>query len=95
MSAVPETHLVQQVTVKNRHGLHARTAAMLVKTANRFQCELQLVRDGNAVNAKSIMGVLMLAAGQGSVLELIADGEDAAPAVAALVELFESGFHEE
>ncbi len=86
--------LARDVTVKNSHGLHARTAALLVKAANRFESEISLERDGNPVNAKSIMGVLMLAAAQGTVLRLSAEGPDAEAAVAALSALFERGFDE-
>ncbi|MHB1846215.1 MAG: HPr family phosphocarrier protein [Deltaproteobacteria bacterium] len=93
MAAAPE-RLSREVTVRNSHGLHARTAALLVKTANRFQCEIYLARDGNSINVKSIMGVLMLAAGQGTVLTLSAEGDDAGAAVEALSALFEAGFNE-
>ncbi len=89
-----ESRVVLQVEVKNVHGLHARTAATLVKAANRFQSEIEIEKDGNRVNGKSIMGVLMLAAGQGSVLTVSAEGPDAAEAMAALSALFEAGFHE-
>jgi phosphocarrier protein HPr len=90
-----ETRVVRQLTVKNSHGLHARTAAALVKTANHFQCEIELDKEGSRVNAKSIMGVLMLAAAQGTVLTVTAEGADATEAMAALVALFEAGFNEE
>ncbi len=94
MTAAPEFRVVRQVTVTNSHGLHARTAAILVKTANRFACEIQLDKEGARVNAKSIMGVLMLAAAQGTVLTVTAEGPDAPQAMAALVTLFEAGFDE-
>lgn len=89
-----ERRVVRALTVKNAHGLHARTAAVLVKTANRFECEVQIEKDGSTVNAKSIMGVLMLAAAQGTVLTVSAEGPDAAEAMAALEALFEAGFNE-
>lgn len=94
MTAALETRVVRQLTVKNSHGLHARTAAALVKTANHFECEIEMEKDGSKVNAKSIMGVLMLAAAQGTVLTVTAEGPDAGAAMAALEALFEAGFNE-
>lgn len=90
-----ETRLERELTIKNSHGLHARTAALLVKATNRFSCEIFLEKDGSTVNAKSIMGVLMLAAGKGSVLTAYTEGPDAEAAMAAIVALFEAGFNEE
>ena len=90
--------------VTNKLGLHARAAAKLVQTAARYKCEVKLARidadtSGSAqateVNAKSIMGVLMLAAAMGSTVRLHAEGDDAEEAVAALVALFEGKFGEE
>ncbi|MBM3857780.1 MAG: HPr family phosphocarrier protein [Verrucomicrobia bacterium] len=81
--------------IVNRHGLHARPAALFVKTANRFQAEIWIEKEGERVNGKSIMGLMMLAAGKGSTLSLIADGEDADELVKALEELVKSGFGEE
>jgi phosphocarrier protein len=92
---VPNERLVQKFTVLNAHGLHARSGAMLVKAANRFESEILIEKDGNAVNGKSIMGVLMLAAGKGSQLTVTVEGPDAREAMSALAELFEAGFHEE
>jgi phosphocarrier protein len=80
--------------VTNSHGLHARTAAILVKAANRFECDILLDKEGSRVNAKSIMGVLMLAAAQGTVLTVMAEGPDAEQAMAALEALFQAGFDE-
>jgi phosphocarrier protein HPr len=91
---VPEARVVRELTVKNPNGLHARTAAMLVKAANRYQSDIQIAKDGSTVNAKSIMGVLMLAAAQGTILTVVAEGADAVEAIAALAALFESGFDE-
>lgn len=82
------------VTIRNSLGLHARPAAQLVRMAAGFTARIELERDGMAVNAKSIMGVMMLAAEQGAVLQLRAEGEDADAAVAAIAQLFESGFGE-
>ena len=84
------------LAVKNQLGLHARAAARLVRTANRFQSNLRLERiDGSAsADAKSILHVLMLAAGGGTELRAIAEGRDEAEAIAALSGLFEDGFGE-
>lgn len=81
-------------TIVNRLGLHARAAARLVQLANRFPCEITLSRDGQTANAKSIMGVLMLAAAQGSELLVRAEGESADEALASIGELIETGFGE-
>ncbi|HTP50389.1 MAG TPA: HPr family phosphocarrier protein [Anaeromyxobacteraceae bacterium] len=81
-------------TIVNSLGLHARPAAMLVQTANRFESEVQLEKDGIQVNAKSIMGVLTLAASKGSSLVLICEGPDAAQAMEALAKVIDSGFGE-
>ena len=82
------------VKVINPLGLHARAAALLVKLTARAPCEVTLECDGQEVNGKSIMGVLMLAAGQGSDVKVVCDGEGADEALAALAALFEAGFHE-
>lgn len=87
---------VQERTVRiaNRMGMHARPAAAFVKLAGRFRSEIQLARDGLEVNGKSIMGVLMLAAEQGSELTIRGTGPDSAEAVRALAALIEDGFGE-
>ncbi len=76
----------RSIEVANRLGLHARPAAEFVKIASGFHCEIQLGKDGSWVNGKSIMGVMTLAAEQGSVLTIRADGDDAQDAIAALAE---------
>jgi phosphocarrier protein HPr len=81
--------------VVNRAGLHARPAAELVKTAGRFRSEIHVEKGGLQVNGKSIMGVLMLAAEQGSTLRFTASGPDADEALIALAELVRQGFGEE
>ena len=86
------TRVVATATVRNDMGVHARPASAIVSTANRFASEVELRKDGVAVNAKSIMGVLMLAAERGSTLEVSATGEDAGTAVEEIVTLIESGF---
>ncbi len=81
-------------TICNDLGLHARPAAQLVRMASGFASEIWLERDGQSVNAKSIMGVMMLAAEQGARVTLRASGPDEAEALAALVALIERGFGE-
>ena len=83
-----------EFTIVNALGLHARAAAQLVKLANRFQSEVFLVKDGQEVNGKSIMGVLMLAATQGSPIAVRAEGDDAEPALKAIGDLVQAGFGE-
>jgi phosphocarrier protein HPr len=77
----------RDVTIRNRHGLHARPAAAFVRVASGFRSEIMVRKDDLEVNGKSIMGVLMLAAEPGAVLTIRAAGEDASEAVDALVEL--------
>lgn len=84
----------RDVEIVNRAGMHARPAAEFVKLAGRFRSEITVAKDGLSVNGKSIMGVLMLAAAQGSRLTVVAQGEDAEDAVQALEELVSSGFDE-
>jgi phosphocarrier protein HPr len=86
----------RRVQVTNRLGLHARAAALLVRTANTYKCALRLERvDGTATaDAKSILSVLMLAASRGTELLTIADGVDETEAMSALCSLFASGFGE-
>lgn len=83
------------VEIVNRAGLHARPASEFVRLAGTFASEVRLAKDGFEVNGKSIMGVLMLAAEQGSQLVIRADGGDAPQAVEALAELVRRGFEEE
>ncbi|MDR0708531.1 MAG: HPr family phosphocarrier protein [Spirochaetaceae bacterium] len=80
------------MTVKNRAGIHARPSALLVQTIKDFNCSVYIEKDGDQINAKSIMGVLTLGAVYGMELKLITDGEDEKAAMEALVNLFESGF---
>jgi phosphocarrier protein len=82
------------LTISNRLGLHARAAAQLTKLAATFPCEVRLERNGRRVNAKSIMGVLMLAAGQGATVELETEGEQSEAALAALRALVDGRFGE-
>jgi phosphocarrier protein len=91
----PENHTMREVVIQNRNGLHARPAAMLVKVSSRFRAEIWVEKDGERVNGKSIMGLMMLAAGKGSKLTLIAEGADADRAIEELHALIESRFGEE
>jgi phosphocarrier protein len=86
---------VQTFTIKNKLGLHARAAALLVKTANRFVSEVSIEKDGLEVNGKSIMGILMLAASKGTRITLKVEGKDAQQAIETLGKLFENRFGEE
>jgi phosphocarrier protein len=85
----------REFTIRNKLGLHARPSAQLTQTASRFRAEVHLSRSGRRVNAKSIMGVMMLAAGQGAALTVEAEGDDAEAAVQAIGELIAEGFGEE
>ena len=87
--------LTRQVTVTNKRGLHARAAAKFVTMAERFGASVDVLRDGQCVSARSIMGLMMLGAGPGSVLELRAEGWDAKEALDALTALVEAGFDEQ
>lgn len=84
----------QQVTIVNKLGLHARAAAKLVKTASGFAAQVTLDKKGQTVNGKSIMGVMMLAASQGTELTLATDGSDEREAMSALTELIADKFGE-
>ncbi len=86
--------LTRSVTVPNKRGLHARAAAKFVMLAERFDASVDVVRDGQSVPARSIMGLMMLGAGMGAVIELRAEGWDAKEALDALAALVESGFDE-
>lgn len=87
--------LTKQMTVINKLGIHARPAALFVKVAGKFECHIDVEKDGEIINGKSIMGLMMLAAGQGSKLMVIAEGRDAEAALKALEELFLQKFNEE
>ena len=84
----------QTVTISNRLGLHARASAKLTKLAGGFQCEVFMTRSGRRVNAKSIMGVMMLAAGMGTQVEIETEGDDEQRAMDALVALVNEKFGE-
>jgi phosphocarrier protein len=84
-----------EVTIDNRNGLHARPAAMFVKISSRYRADVWVEKDGERVNGKSIMGLMMLAAGKGSKLSIHAEGADAEKAVAEIKNLVETRFGEE
>lgn len=86
--------ILRRITISNKLGLHARASAKLTKLAASFPCEVFLTRNGRRVNAKSIMGVMMLAAGLGAEVELETEGERELDAADALVALFEQKFGE-
>jgi phosphocarrier protein len=85
----------KELTVSNKLGIHARPAAMFVKTANRFACDILVEKDGEKVNGKSIMGLMMLAAGPGSKLTVYAEGPDASQAISELENLLKRKFDED
>ena len=87
--------LTKEVIIANKLGIHARPAAMFVKAANRFACEIFVEKDGEKINGKSIMGLMMLAAGPGSKLTLHVRGADALTAIAELEALVKRKFDEE
>ena len=85
----------REVRIRNALGLHARAAARFVHTASRFRSRVTVSRSGTTMDGKSILGILLLAASQGTVLRLVAEGEDEAAAVEALSSLVEGGFGED
>lgn len=84
----------KEVKVINRSGIHTRPAASIVKLAARFKSDIQLIRDGFEINAKSIIGVMTLAAEQGAIIIVKANGDDEQQAVNEISELFAKGFDE-
>ncbi len=93
--AATDCTLVRVLRILNKRGLHARAAAKFVTVAERFGASVDVSRDGQSVSARSIMGLMMLGAGQGSTIELRAEGWDAKEAIEALADLVEAGFHEQ
>lgn len=86
--------IVREVTVVNQAGLHTRPASMIVRTASRFRSDFFIQKDDYEINGKSIIGVMTLAAEQGSTLTLVFDGDDESDAAEAIAALFEQGFGE-
>ena len=84
----------KEITVSNKLGIHARPAAQFVKLASEFKAEIRVEKDGEEVDGKSIMGLMMLAAGHGSVLKMIAEGPDADEALQSLEDLVVRNFGE-
>ena len=85
----------QVVEIVNERGLHARASAKFVKLAAAFDAEVTVTRHGTTVDARSIMGLMMLAAGIGPTIEIVAEGPEAQPAIEALVELVQGRFDED
>lgn len=85
----------KEITIVNRLGLHARPAAMFVRISSRYRAEVWVSKEGEEVNGKSIMGLMMLAAGQGSKLRVRCEGPDADKAIEELEELIKSRFNED
>ncbi len=81
-----------ELTIPNEEGLHARPAAKFVKLASRFASEIWVEKDDEEINGKSIMGLMMLAAAQGAVIKVSAEGDDAEEAISKITELVNSGF---
>ena len=90
----PKKNFEKKVVIKNKQGLHARPAALLVQTANRFKCEVEILKGRQKVNGKSIMGIMTLAAGVGTPLTIRTQGEDAAMALEEILKLIDSDFGE-
>lgn len=90
-----ETTLCKILEIKNRLGLHARAAAQLVQAVSKFSSEISVSKDGQIVSGKSILGLMMLAAAQGTTIEVTARGSDAPEAMAAIEALIEQRFHED
>jgi phosphocarrier protein len=84
--------LHKDLTILNKMGMHARPAAQFVKRASKYKCDIWVEKDDEPVNGKSIMGLMMLAAGRGETIKLITDGVDAEEAMADLEELVQTGF---
>ncbi|MCW5732063.1 MAG: HPr family phosphocarrier protein [Alphaproteobacteria bacterium] len=93
MKAADDTRIMT-LTICNQRGLHARAAAKFVKCAGQFRAEITVARDGTRVSGQSIMGLMMLAAGLGSEIEISASGPDSEQALAAIRALVECGFEE-
>ncbi len=85
----------QIITITNRAGIHARPAAMIVQTANKYKAKIFLEKETTRINAKSIMGIITLGAGFNSHIKIMADGDDESEAVQAIALLFENKFEEE
>ncbi|MBO6838086.1 MAG: HPr family phosphocarrier protein [Alphaproteobacteria bacterium] len=87
--------IMRTLTIRNSRGLHARAAAQFVQTAEKFDAEIEVSKDGQTVTGTSIMGLMMLAAAKGTSIDVRAAGPEAEAALAEIVALVEAGFHEE
>ena len=85
----------RKIVIKNRAGIHARPAALIVQTANQFDSQIYLEKDDDRINSKSIMGIITLGAAYNTTLSILADGPDEAEAVEAIATLFENKFEED
>jgi phosphocarrier protein len=94
-STARDVKIEKDVTIVNRLGLHARPAAMFVRISTRYRAEVWVSKEGEEVNGKSIMGLMMLAAGQGSTLHIRCEGPDADKAIKELEELIKAKFNED
>ena len=94
-ATVPEGAVSKELLIVNKRGLHARASAKFVKTASAFDAEVRVSKDGQTVDARSIMGLMMLSAGPGTTITVSAIGPDADAVVNAITELVESKFNEE
>lgn len=93
--AVSPNLVKKEIEIINELGLHARPAAMFVKLANEFSCEITVEKGSEIVNGKSIMGIMMLAAGKGSKIKVTTEGPDAQEAIVEIEKLIQSKFGEE
>jgi phosphocarrier protein len=91
----PAQKIEKEITIVNRLGLHARPAAMFVRIASRYRSEVWVEKEGEQINGKSIMGLMMLAAGQGSKLTIRCEGPDADKVLEELEELIQKKFNED
>ncbi len=95
MGETKTPHVTRELVITNKLGIHARPASMLVRVASRFRADVYFEKDGETVNGKSIMNLMMLAAGPGSHIRIHAEGADAAQAVAEIERLVKSKFDED
>jgi len=93
-TVTPEGSIEKKVLIQNKLGLHARPAALFVKTANQFDSDIDVIKDGEKVNGKSIMGIMTLAIGCGTEITIVATGTDCQAAMSALEELIQGNFGE-
>lgn len=90
-----ENSIVKKFKVANKYGIHARPAALLVKAAGKYECEIYIEKDGNKVSCKSIMGLMTIEGYPGSIMTVSASGNDAHDAIAEIEELFVNNFYED